>query len=112
MTGVVPDRVTSDGHSSYPRAIACELGEDETHRTNQYLNNHLGQDHRGIKQRVRPMLGFKRFTSAARFCLAIVLQLCCLHHQPVFAWRSGLTKLLQAFQMQIQRLASIGKGIV
>ncbi len=70
VTGVVPERVTSDGHSSYPRAIACELGQDVTHRTNQYLNNHLEQDHRGIKQRVRPMLGFKRFTSAARFCLA------------------------------------------
>ena len=26
VTGVVPDRVTSDGHSLYPRAIACELG--------------------------------------------------------------------------------------
>ncbi len=70
VTGVVPDRVTSDGHSSYPRAIASELGEEVTHRTNRYLNNHLEQDHRGIKQRVRPMLGFKRFTSAARFCLA------------------------------------------
>jgi hypothetical protein len=56
VTGVLPDRVTSDGHGSYPRAIACELGEDVTHRTNQYLNNHLEQDHRGIKQRVRPML--------------------------------------------------------
>ena len=70
VSGVVPDRVTTDGHSSYPRAIACELGEDVTHRTNQYLNNHLEQDHRGIKQRVRPMLGFKRFISATRFCLA------------------------------------------
>ncbi len=70
VTGVTPDRVTSDGHSSYPRAIACELGEEVTHRTNQYLNNHLEQDHRGIKQCVRPMLGFKRFTSAAWFCLA------------------------------------------
>ena len=70
VTEVVPDRVTSDGHSSYPRAIALELGKDVTHRTNRYLNNHLEQDHRGIKQRVRPMLGFKRFTSAARFCRA------------------------------------------
>ncbi len=41
-----------------------------THRTNQYLNDHLEQDHRGIKQPVRPMLGFKCFSSAARFCLA------------------------------------------
>ncbi len=70
VTDAVPDRGTSDGHVSYPRAIACELGEDMPHRTNQYLNNHLEQDHRGMKQRARPMLGFKRFTSAARFCLA------------------------------------------
>jgi putative transposase len=70
ITGVPPDRVTSDAHGSHPRAIACEVGEDVTHRTNQYLNNHLEQDHRGIEQCVRPMLGFKRFTSAARFCLA------------------------------------------
>ncbi len=70
VTGVVPDRVTSDGHSAYPRAIALELGEHVTHRTNRYPNNHLEQDHRGIKQRIRPMLGFKRFSSAARFCRA------------------------------------------
>ncbi len=48
-----------------PRAIACELGEDVTHRINQDLDNHLEQDRRGIKQRMRPMLGFKRLTSAA-----------------------------------------------
>jgi putative transposase len=57
-------------HGSYPRAIACELGEDVTHRTNQYLNNHLEQDHRAIKQCVHPLRSFKRFASAARFCLA------------------------------------------
>jgi putative transposase len=38
------------------------------HRTNRYLNNHLEQDHRGIKQRYRPMGGFKHGTTAARFC--------------------------------------------
>jgi transposase-like protein len=32
------------------------------------LNNHLGQDHRGVKQRYRLMLGFKGLTSASRFC--------------------------------------------
>ena len=30
-----------------------------------YLNNLVEQDHRRIKQRVRPMLGFKRFETAA-----------------------------------------------
>jgi putative transposase len=40
------------------------------HRTNRYLNNHLEQDHRGIKQRYRSMGGFKHGHTAARFCLA------------------------------------------
>ena len=34
-------------------------------RTNKYLNNVIEQDHRRMKQRVKPMLGFKRFTHAA-----------------------------------------------
>ena len=68
VTDQVPDRVTTDGHDAYPGALKAELGEDITHRTNRYLNNHLEQDHRGIKQRMRPMGGFKRFVSAERFC--------------------------------------------
>src|SRR5260370_4368307 len=34
-------------------------------RSCKYLNNVIEQDHRRIKQRVRPMLGFKRFETAA-----------------------------------------------
>jgi putative transposase len=68
VTDSVPARVTSDGHDSYPGAIKAELGEDVTHRTNRYLNNHLEQDHRGIKQRTHSMCGFKSFMSAERFC--------------------------------------------
>lgn len=34
-------------------------------RQSRYLNNRIEQDHRRIKRRVRPMLGFKAFTSAA-----------------------------------------------
>jgi transposase-like protein len=30
-------------------------------RSSQYLNNLIEQDHRRVKQRIRPMLGFKRF---------------------------------------------------
>jgi len=33
-------------------------------------NNHLEQDHRGVKGRTRPMRGFKSSVSAARFCRA------------------------------------------
>ena len=36
-----------------------------TVRTSKYLNNVIEQDHRRVKQRVRPMLGFKRFNHAA-----------------------------------------------
>src|SRR4051812_40873031 len=55
VTGVIPDRVTTDGHDSYPRAIRTELGKDVRQRTSAYLNNRLEQDHRGIKGRYRPM---------------------------------------------------------
>jgi transposase-like protein len=34
-------------------------------RSSKYLNNMIEQDHRRIKQRIRPMLGFQRFESAA-----------------------------------------------
>jgi transposase-like protein len=34
-------------------------------RSSQYLNNLIEQDHRGVKSRTRPMLGFKNFKSAA-----------------------------------------------
>jgi putative transposase len=68
VTERVPERVTTDGHDSYPGAIKAELGEEVRHRTNRYLNNHLEQDHRGIKQRTRPMGGFKSVKSARRFC--------------------------------------------
>jgi putative transposase len=69
VTGVTPDRIATDGHDAYPRAIRNVFGEQVTHRANRYLNSHLGQDHRGIKQRYRPMGGFKHGTTAARFCL-------------------------------------------
>jgi transposase-like protein len=49
VTGVTPDRITTDGHDAYPRAIRNVFGERVLHRTNRHLNNHLGQDRRGIK---------------------------------------------------------------
>jgi putative transposase len=70
VAGQAPERVTTDGHTSYPRAIRETLDEAVEHRCNQYLNNRLEQDHRGIKQRYYPMRGFGTFESAARFCRA------------------------------------------
>jgi transposase-like protein len=34
-------------------------------RSSKYLNNLVEQDHRGVKARTGPMLGFKRFRSAS-----------------------------------------------
>ncbi|MBA3947069.1 MAG: IS6 family transposase [Herpetosiphonaceae bacterium] len=70
VAGQVPERVTTDGHASYPRAIRETLGEEVTHRCNQYLNNRIEQDHRGIKQRYYPTRGFESVESASRFCRA------------------------------------------
>jgi putative transposase len=70
VTGVTPDRITTDGHDAYPRAIRNVFGDRVLHRTTRHLNNHLEQDHRGIKQRYRPTCGLKTFATAACFCLA------------------------------------------
>jgi putative transposase len=70
VVGHKPEKVTTDGHDSYPRAIHRILGRKVVHRTNRYLNNHVEQDHRGIKQRCYPMRGFGSFDSASRFCRA------------------------------------------
>jgi putative transposase len=70
VAGQAPVRVTTDEHSSYPRAIREALGEEIEHRCSQYLNNRMEQDHRGIKQRYYPMRGFGSFKAAARFCRA------------------------------------------
>jgi transposase-like protein len=34
-------------------------------RSSKYLNNLIEQDHRGVKRRIGPMLGFKQFRNAA-----------------------------------------------
>ena len=70
VTQVEPEQVTTDGHTSYPRAIAEELGTDVDHRTSQYKNNVIEQNHRGVKGRYRSMHGFKNFDAAHRFCRA------------------------------------------
>jgi putative transposase len=65
---MTPDRITTDGHDAYPRAIRNIFGDQVAHRANRYLNNHLEQYHHGIKQRYHPMCGFKTFNPAMRFC--------------------------------------------
>jgi len=68
VAGQSPEQVTTDGHNSYPRAIAEVLGRPVKHRCSRYKNHRIEPDHRGLKQRYYPMLGFKSFRSAQRFC--------------------------------------------
>jgi transposase-like protein len=70
VVGHAPEKVTTDGHDAYPRAIRETLGDGVVHRCSRYLNNRIEQDHRGIKGRYHPMRGFGSFDSAARFCSA------------------------------------------
>src|SRR3954451_16754905 len=74
VTQIEPEQVTTDGHTSYPKAIAEELGADVDHRPSQYKNNVIEQDHRGVKGRYRSMRGFKAFGSADRFCRAFEIR--------------------------------------
>ena len=68
--GRKPLRMTTDKHPAYTKAIRWIVGRKVTHRHNQYLNNRIEQNHRSIKQRYYPMLGFAKFESASRFCTA------------------------------------------
>ena len=54
VTGITPDRVTTDSHDSYPRAIRTTLGKRVRHRCSRCLNNRLEQDHRGSKAAIDP----------------------------------------------------------
>src|SRR5262245_55960291 len=66
--GKPPQRVITDRHPAYPRAIRGTLGKQVLQRRNPYLNSRLEQDHRGIKQRYYPMQGVGKVEPAARFC--------------------------------------------
>ncbi|GHO63919.1 IS6 family transposase [Ktedonobacter sp. SOSP1-52] len=68
---MIPRVITVDKNAAYPKAvtelkatgtlaIACEL------RQSKYLNNLVEQDHRFIKRRVKPGLGFFSFETAWR----------------------------------------------
>jgi transposase-like protein len=65
----IPDKVNVDKSGSNKAALDSfnkdlpEDGQTEV-RQNKYLNNIIEQDHRFIKKRTRPMLGFKNFLSA------------------------------------------------
>ena len=63
---VVTDRLTSYSGALHEMEREGELGCFTQHRRGRWLNNRVERDHRRIKRRTRPMLGFKRFVTARR----------------------------------------------
>jgi transposase-like protein len=66
-----PERVVTDGHSSYPRAISEVLGETVEHQVSKSVHNPVEQSHRKLKQRYYPTLGFSNVETAGYFCEAV-----------------------------------------
>jgi transposase-like protein len=67
--GQPPHTITLDGYAASHRAVRemCTDGllpKGTKLRSSKYLNNLIEQDHRGVKSRTLPMLGFKNFESA------------------------------------------------
>src|ERR1700722_9911725 len=65
----MPTKITLDAYAGSHRAVAdlkesSELSKRVRVRSNKYLNNLVEQDHRRVKQRLRPMLGLKSFRTA------------------------------------------------
>jgi transposase-like protein len=68
--GFAPRTITLDGYAASHRAVRemkadGQLTADTKLRSSKYLNNLIEQDHRGVKLRIGPMLGFKQFRTAA-----------------------------------------------
>ena len=66
-----PSVVVTDRLASYRTALGGlkrngRLPEATRHRRGRWLNNLVEQDHRRVKRRTRPMMGFKSFAMARR----------------------------------------------
>jgi transposase-like protein len=65
-----PTKITLGAYAASQRAVremkeTGELSKRVIVRASQYLNKFIEQDYRRVKQRIRPMLGFKPFDNAA-----------------------------------------------
>jgi len=61
VVGMKPERVSTDGMTSYPRAIKETMGAKVVHRVNGYIHNYTEQSHRSVKQRYYATKGFGDF---------------------------------------------------
>src|SRR5271170_4826652 len=76
--GAAPQTITLDGYAASHRAVRemkadGQLLADTKVRSSKHLNNLIEQDHRGVKLRIGPMLGFKRFRTAGIIIAGIEL---------------------------------------
>jgi transposase-like protein len=70
----VPEKITIDksgANTAAVRSLIDDSGLEIELRQSKYLNNLVEQDHRAVKRRVRPMLGFKTFGSATKLIAGI-----------------------------------------
>ena len=70
----MPEKVTIDKSGANTAAVQSlidDSGRNIELRQSKYLNNIIEQDHRAIKRRTRPMLGFKEFRSASKIIAGI-----------------------------------------
>ncbi len=85
----VPLKFNTDKNPAYPQAIRelkekGDLPKNLIHRQVKYLNNRIESDHRRIKQRIRPMLGFKSFKTANSCLKGIEAMTMMIKQQPSF----------------------------
>jgi putative transposase len=86
-----PETITIDKSGSNLAALEALNAQRDTPikiRQNKYLNNIIEQDHRAIKRRTRPMLGFKTFRCARILLSGIDLMHMIKKGQLKESWRS------------------------
>ena len=69
-----PEKVTIDksgANTAAVQSLVADTGRDIALRQSKYVNNLVEQDHRAIKRRTRPMMGFGSFHTAARLIAGI-----------------------------------------
>jgi len=98
-----PERIVIDGSQTNREAIlACDTIDQLQDRSRRqlkpirirqsaYLNNRIEQDHRAIKRRIRPMLGFKSMASARAILSGIEMVHMMRKGQAKYASRSQLS---------------------
>jgi hypothetical protein len=117
--------IALDGYAASHQAVRETrtdrlLPQDTKPRSSKYLNNLVEQDHRGIKSRTRPMLGFKNFASAATTIAGIeflrcickdqfaVTRLRSKSHAAPALWNAPLTAWISAILLVRFRLTQCG----